>query len=167
MMTIIMILILITINPPAFGQFKPASSPATLTELKGIYLIVKRPALETEQRGLPVGRIDRDIIRQFKRAGIRLFSEQEYERLSRSQNYPIARLELHVVPLEIEGAGAKIYEFTLQAQQLVRLLRKPVLRIWATTWEKRRIASGSGPEAIQKISRELIDQFIQAYLSVN
>ena len=29
------------------------------------------------------------------------------------------------------------------------------------------IASGSGPEAIQKISRELIDQFIQAYLSVN
>ena len=167
MITIIMTLILITINSLAFGQFKPASSPATLTELKGIYLIVKWPALEPEQKGLPAGRIDRDIIRKFQRAGIQLLSEKEYGRLSRTQNYPLARLELHVVPLEIENAGVKIYAFTIQAQQLVRLVRKPVIRIWATTWEKRNIASGSGLETIKKISNELIDQFIQAYLSVN
>ena len=165
---LILILSLYTIHSPAFGQFKPASSPETLAELKGIYLMVNwRADLERKQKGTSPGRIGRDFARQFQRAGIQVFSDKEYERLARTQNYPLARLELHVVPLDIAGARVKIYEITLKAQQLVRLLRKPVIRIWATTWEKRHIASGSGPESVQKNASELIDLFIKTYLSVN
>jgi hypothetical protein len=160
-------LFLLITHTVAYGQFAPASNIDTLKEIKGIYFTVTWQGSEKDQEDFSIGQIEKEVIRRLKQTGVNILPEKEFHRLSRTQRYPLARLDLVILPMEVQEKEIKIYYISLQAVQLVQLLRKPIIKIWAPTWEERAITSGSEQEDIIKTSMDLLERFIHDYRTVN
>ena len=163
--SIVMALALVGLAPFAFAQ-DDAASRATLDGLKAVYVMVDSFGPQIEQEGLTTDQLQSDIGQQLLDAGIKVLPEKEFNRLMQSQNYPLALIRVSAGIIDIKETGAKAYYITFQVQQLVRLIRKPVIKRFATTWEKRGIASGS-PAHVRETVQDLVGQFITVYSSVN
>ena len=122
-----------------------------------------------EERGLTSERIKAGIEQQLQDAGIGMLSEKEFNRLRRSQNYPLCRLELFAHAVEIQDKGVMVFNIVLQVQQVAFLARNPAIRIYAPSWQKGELSYsyGTSVDSVPKVVKTLVDKFIKAFLAAN
>jgi hypothetical protein len=149
---------------PVMAQKEGAS---TLEGLKSIYVDVTAVADQLEAQGLRKDRIKSDTERKLKRAGIPVVSQKEYTRLKRTPRYPLAIIELSLDLADIDNINLRIYTIKVQVKQVVFLARKPVVKIWSTTWERRKIVGAGSLEIINKNLSDALEEFIGDFSSVN
>ena len=140
---------------------------ATLRGIKSIYVQISPINAGIAQEGLTTAKIKRDTERQLERAGIKLLSEKEFLRLKQPRNYPLGRLEVLVTIKDIKQDNGKVYNITVRISQIVFLSRAPVIKLFAPTWESTIFGYSHSLEVISDGVREGVEEFINAYLSVN
>lgn len=139
----------------------------TLRGIKSIYVQILPINARTTQEGLTTAKIQRDTERQLERAGIKLLSEKEFLRLKQPRNYPLGRLEVLVTIKDIKQDNGKVYNITVRISQIVFLSRAPVIKLFAPTWESTILGYSHNPDVISDGVRDGVEEFIDAYLSVN
>ena len=139
----------------------------TLRGIKSIYLQISPLNAGITQEGLTTAKIQRDTERQLLRAGIKLLSEKEFNRLKQPRNYPLGRLEVIVTIKNVKEDNAKIYNITVRISQIVFLSRAPVIKLFAPTWESTIIGYSHNLDVISEGVKDGVEEFINAYHSVN
>ena len=139
----------------------------TLRGIKSIYVKISPINAGVAQEGLSTAKIQRDTERQLEKAGIKLLSEKEFIRLKQPRNYPLGRLEVLVTIKDIRQDQGKVYNITVRISQIVFLSRAPVMKLFAPTWESTIIGYSHNLDVISDVVRDGVEEFINAYLSVN
>jgi len=139
----------------------------TLRGLRSIYVWVAPMNSKIEQEGLTTALIQKDAERQLQREGIKLLSEAEFNRLRRSRNYPLGRLEIIVTVKDIKDGNEKIYNITVRFSQIAFLSRAPVIKLFAPTWEKQTIGYSGDLRNVREGVKAGVEAFISAFMSVN
>ncbi len=139
---------------------------ATLKGLPGVYV----------SRGVCLGRIfseqdkvagfdertfQTDVELKLRLAGIKVLTEEEQ---LATPGMPI--LYLHVNALHKQPGQNHAYSISLGLQQAVRLVRNGALAYGARTWSVNSVGYGDLP-FIRNAVKDYVDQFINAWLSVN
>jgi hypothetical protein len=149
-----------------FAVDNPATR-SSLEGLKGVYLEVPPLPAGAERLGLSGRGIYQDMRRKLERAGVPLLSDSEYSRLRQSERYPLTRLEILVTAYDIEELELVIYYIVVQTRQAMFLARKPVVKLMATTWSREEVGHGVDASIVRDKISSLVDDFIDAYFSVN
>ena len=136
----------------------------SLDGVTGFELIVEELSPEIEQGGLTKSQIEGDIKAQFRKAGIRLLSREE---TNIEPGMPWFYVRIIVVKHQMKRDYA--YSVEVSWRQNVVLARdKEVTVIGAPTWRTRETGISSNlKEDISSATKEHVDAFIKAYLSVN
>jgi hypothetical protein len=139
----------------------------TLRGLRSIYVWVAPMDSKIEQEGLKAAQIRRDTEGQIQREGIKLLPEEEFNRLQRSRNYPLGRLEIIVTIKDIKEGNIKIYNITVRLSQIAFLSRAPVIKLLAPTWERQTIGYSGDLRKVTEGVKAGVEAFISAFMSVN
>lgn len=151
------------------GQYNKLTNnaAATLQGIKSINVQVAPIDVDHEQEGLSQAEILENTKRQLQRAGIKLLSEKEYDRLRAVRNYPLAQLTVAVAVKNTRSDEAKIYSVMVSIRQAVFLSRKPVVQFIGPTWESNTIGYTQDLDVIQEDIKSGVTKFINAYFSAN
>jgi hypothetical protein len=135
------------------------SSRKSLKGISGFYVSVEQLDQAVEKEGLTTNQIRTDIELRLGMAGIKVFTK---EQASQTPGRPLL-----VVDLAIDSKQ-RIYPYALDigVRQMVRLERDPTVTAYATTWSVGS-AGITGLSGIKDTVRDLLDEFINAWLSVN
>ena len=139
----------------------------TLRGLRSIYVRVAPIDLKIEQEGLTTARIRRDTERQLHREEIKILPEEEFNRLRRTRNYPLGRLEIIVTAKDIKEGNEKIYNIIVRFSQIAFLSRAPVIKLFAPTWESQKVGHSGDLSAVTEGVKARVEAFISAFMSVN
>ena len=143
---------------------------AVLGGLKSVYVHVDALHPEIEQKGIAAAQVRKDVEQQLMKAGIRVLSEEEYSRIKISATYPFARLELSITMEEIqidENVSLNVFNIVVRVSQAVFLGRKPAIKMFAPTWERREMNFTNSVADVQQRLRAFVSEFIAAYLAAN
>jgi len=151
----------------ALAADQGSASDATLTGLKSIYLRVlpRDPTLSKEVQ--MIREIEKNTMNQVRRAGLEILDQAKFEKLRFSHSYPMALMALSMQLIDIGDPDKAVLFVDLVISQRVLLPRKPVKRIWAPTWERRIVTVYRDIETINRVSKDIVRDFIEAYSSVN
>jgi hypothetical protein len=131
----------------------------SLKGITGFYVSIENldPAIEKE--GLTTNQIRADVERRLRAAGINVLTK---EQASQAAGRPLLRIDLMI------GNRQGLYPYALDigAHQRVRLERDPAAIVHATTWSVGS-AGIANLSTIQSTVMDRIDEFINAWLSVN
>ncbi|MBW2614590.1 MAG: hypothetical protein JRD02_00225 [Deltaproteobacteria bacterium] len=139
----------------------------TLAGLKSIYLLIEPVDPEVEEKGLTTRQLRSDAEKKLRKAGIKLLSEEEYDRFKSVRSYPLARLEVITDVQEIKDTDLRVYNIIVQIRQVVWLARKPVVNLTGVTWKKQEFGYSRSLNVVRDKVKETVGQFITAYLAVN
>ena len=139
----------------------------TLRGVRSIYVRVAPIDSKIEQEGLTTVQIWRDTERQLQSEAIKLLPEEEFNRLRRTRNYPLGRLEIIVTVTDIKEGNGQIYNIIVRFSQIVFLSRAPVIKLFAPTWESQTIGYSGDLSAVKEGVKTGVEAFISAYMSVN
>ncbi|TET74856.1 MAG: hypothetical protein E3J56_01670 [Candidatus Aminicenantes bacterium] len=166
----ILIMVLFVGRVDAFAKVGVYSemNSETLRGLRSIYVRVAPIDSKIEQEGLTTARIRRDTERQLLQSEeIKILPEEEFNRLRRTRNYPLGRLEIIVTVKDIKEGNEKIYNIIVRFSQIVFLSRAPVIKLFAPTWESQTIGCSGDLNVITESVKAGVEKFISAYTSVN
>jgi hypothetical protein len=158
------------LNLPPLSFAMNRQQPMTLFKgLQFVHVMVAPLDEKTKNRGFDARRLGTETERQLQKAGIKILSTEEYDRVRMSKSYPVVRLEMSVSIEEINLEGLKINvdQIVIKARQSAFLTLNPRISLLATTWERRRINYNSNKEETWQILRKLVDEFIGDYRSAN
>ena len=140
---------------------------ATLSGLKGIYVNIAPIDSNLESEGVTVNRLRDEAESRLKKTGIKALNKDDYDRYSRTQTYQSARLDISVTS-DVGGSETqRIYLVRVQIIQEARLLRKPIIKMSAPTWEALKIAVNPSEGSLIMQIQEALDLFIQDFGSAN
>ena len=139
----------------------------TLRGVRSIYVRVAPIDSKIEQEGLTTAQLRRDTERQLQSEEIKLLPEEEFNRLRRTRNYPLGRLEIIVTVKDIQEGNEKIYNIIVRFSQIVFLSRAPVIKLFAPTWESQTIGYSGDLSVVTEGVKAGVEEFISAYMSVN
>lgn len=152
---------------PSTLGFAQTLEVSALGGLKAIYVNVSDMNKRLQGEGLRPERVKSNTENRLKRAGIPVVSDKEYDRLKRSERYPLAVLEIILNLSDTRDADLRACSILARVRQVVFLARKPVIRFWGSTWEERKIVVGGGLDSIEGALAEAADRFIGAFSSAN
>jgi len=135
----------------------------SLRGLSGVYVVSENPLEEDAIRGgLSQDTIRKEAELKLRLAGIRVLSREEWEKEP-------GRPYLQVWPKVLKGGvlGGYIYHISLEFKQYVSLVRSSSIQVFGTTWSAEHMGYTPELKDIQDKVKDRIDQFINAYLSVN
>ena len=135
----------------------------SLRGLSGVYVVPENPLEEDAIRGgLSQDTIRKEAELKLRLAGIRVLSREEWEKEP-------GRPYLQVWPKVLKGGvlGGYIYHISLEFKQYVSLVRSSSIQVFGTTWSVEHMGYTPELKDIQDKVNGRIDQFINAYLSVN
>jgi hypothetical protein len=135
----------------------------SLRGLSGVYVVPENPLEEDAIRGgLSQDTIRKEAELKLRLAGIRVLSREEWEKEP-------GRPYLQVWPKVLKGGvlGGYIYHISLEFKQYVSLVRSSSIQVFGTTWSAEHMGYTPELKDIQDKVKDRIDQFINAYLSVN
>ena len=137
--------------------------------LKGVYILVEPLSPQTAEKGITAAQLRKDTERQLTKAGIKLLSEREFNNFKLSGSYPLARLDLSVLidQIDVAGTSLNVNFISVRARQQAFLRRRPAIRFFATTWQRRELSYSNEVADVSQGIRELVDEFISAYKSAN
>ena len=139
----------------------------TLRGVRSIYVRVAPIDSKIEQEGLATARILRDTERQLQREEIKILPEEEFNRLRRTRNYPLGRLEVIVTIKDMNKDNEKLYSIIIRFSQIAFLSRAPVIKLFAPTWESQTIGYSGDLSVVTEGVKAGVEKFISAYMSVN
>ena len=165
----ILIMVLFVGSVDAFAKVGVYSemNSETLRGVKSIYVRVAPIDPKIEQEGFTTVQIRRDTERQLQMAKIKLLPEEEFNRLRRTRNYPLGRLEVIVTIKDMNKDNEKIYNIIVRFSQSVFLSRAPVIKLFAPTWESQTIGYSGDLSVVAEGVKARVEEFISAYMSVN
>ncbi len=163
---IFVFLLLIYLTP--FATIAADDSRVMFQGLKSVYVQVNPIDFNTEQKGIVASQLREETEHQLKKAGIKVLSDEEFNRFKISLKYPLARLVLYVSINEIptQDTTIDVSNITVEVQQAAQLGRNATISLFATTWERNQISFGGSAEVQGKI-RAFVAEFINAYTSAN
>jgi hypothetical protein len=104
--------------------------------------------------------------KQLSNAGLKVLGQDEYLRLRRSSNYPLALLEILIGVFTIEEAGdVVVYAGHVRLNQTVCLARKPSLNLLAPTWEFRTFGPTNDLPSLRERFKDIVSKLVQDYKS--
>ena len=164
----IIVLFILTVSfPPVFAEGNENLTDS-LIRIREIYVSVKpidNPIVA--EAGIDESLIKEMAERQLRKAGIRLLSQEEYNRYKMTLRYPLAVLELRLTVHEITGMDAAIAELRVRVMQVAFLSRRPIVQINAPSWEVQEIGIARDPSFLDEALKRNLDQFIDDYFSAN
>ena len=165
----ILIMVLFVGRVDAFAKVGVYSemNSETLRGVKSIYVRIAPIDPKIEQEGFTTAQILRDTERQLQSEGIKLLPEEEFNRLRRTRNYPLGRLEIIVTVKDITEGNGKIYNIIVRFSQIVFLSRAPVIKLFAPTWESQTIGCSGDLSAVTEGVKARVEEFISAYTAAN
>jgi hypothetical protein len=164
---IIAILALIMPDHLVFSQGDDGNI-STLDGIKSIYVLIEPVPREVEKEGLTTRQFRSDAEKKLQKAGIKLLSEEEYDKYKIVRSYPMARLEVITDVQEVKGSeDLRIYNIIVQVRQVVWLGRKPIVNFAGTTWRVQEFGYTRNLNVVRDKVKEAVGQFITAYFSVN
>jgi hypothetical protein len=126
-------------------------------------VVVEDLGPEVERAGLTRTMLQTDAELKLRQAGIRMLTKDEQ---SKESGFPFLYLDARVFQ-----PPSSVWFFAIQIKllQAVQLIRNPAIVAMASTWgEATEGAVGSRmPEKVRSTSKDLVDEFINAYLAVN
>jgi hypothetical protein len=134
-------------------------SRKSLKGISGFYVSVKQLDQAIEKEGLTTSQIRSDVELRLGKAGIKVFTK---EQASQTPGIPLLGVDLAI------GSKQGLYPYALDigARQIVRLERDPTITVYANTWSVGS-AGIAGLSSVRDIVKDLLDEFINAWLSVN
>jgi len=165
----ILIMVLFVGGVDAFAKVGVYSemNSETLRGVRSIYVRVAPIDSKIEQEGLTTAQIQGDTERQLQSEAIKLLPEEEFNRLRRTRNYPLGRLEIIVTVTDIKEGNGQIYNIIVRFSQIVFLSRAPVIKLFAPTWESQTIGYSGDLSVVTGGVKARVEEFISAYMSVN
>ena len=136
---------------------------ASLRGIEGVYVRVEGLTPELEKDGLKEVLILRDVESELRTAGIRTLSKEKWFDMMGSPH-----LYVNINCLKLGETKEYIYSIRIEFRQNVYPEREPILILGATTWSVGGVIGIT--QRIDKIRASLkgrVDEFIEAYLSVN
>jgi hypothetical protein len=139
-------------------------SRQSLKGLRGVCVAVADLRPEVKQAGLTVEMIQTDAELKLRLAGIRVLTADD---CAKEPGQPLLLLNATV-------SGPPPYwrfSVTVALSQMVQLIRDPAIVVPADTWSEVGVnglaPAAAMPDMIRSGSKDLVDKFINAYLSVN
>lgn len=140
----------------AFGQEAPPGPGVnTLKGISGVQVVIEDLSDSAKALGLEKETIQTDVELKLRLAGIRVLSEQE------NNNTP-GSPSLYVNVRVVRSAAAVAVEL----KQSVRLVRNGELAL-GTTWSVGGVGTNLTAESIRRHIQDYLDEFLNAWLSVN
>jgi len=139
---------------------------ATLAGLSGVAVVVEHLDLEVERAGLTESLIQTDAELRLRLAGIQVLGRDE---INKDPGRPLLYLFANIG--FGNAAGPWAYSLSVSVQQRVKLERATQISLLTSTWSVEEVGyniSQSGmADAVRSALKDNVDQFINAYLSVN
>jgi len=146
------------------AQGNSESSRKFLKGLNGVSVQTDLPS-DAVQIGLLESQVRTDVELRLRLAGIKVLTEEE--RLT-TPGDPVLMVDVVLYKMKIPGENYS-YFFDVRLSQWVKLVRDPTAIGPATTWSlgAEGVFSSSGGILIRNQIKDVVDQFVNAYLSVN
>jgi hypothetical protein len=156
-------LTLALIRPDGFA-FAPdnGSTRQTLRSLDGVRVVVAPLKWVVEKNGLTLDQLQKDTELKLRLAGIKVVSSEES---AVTPGKPLLYVNAKV--LKYGSLDRYIFNIKLELSQDVSLVRSPGVETSATTWSTSVTGTSHELSTIRDQLKELVDTFINAYLSVN
>jgi hypothetical protein len=130
-----------------------------LRGLEGVQVIVEEIQPEVERDGLTKAQLKADVERALRMSGIKVLSAEERVQIL---SQPILYLNVNVVKTQ---GSAYVFNVDLSARESGVTLRGGMT--WAPTWEWGYVGITPGLASIRDYVRDMVDRFIDAYLTAN
>jgi len=138
---------------------------ATLKGLKGVWVVIGELDQDAIADGLTKQQLQTDVELRLRKVGIRVVLTQD-----ESRKMPGAPI-LHVsAPMMKSESGLYAYSICAELIQGVALARDTNIFVLGTTWSTQEIGTVGKNKMVQSVRGavgDLVDEFINAYLSVN
>ena len=159
---LIIILTLMMLNSLAFGQHDSKSSRQTLRGIHEIFVLVEPLKPEIDRDGVLTDQLQTETEYKLRLAGIKVCSLQQRTPLTA---YIYINVNTNIVKVKDKYICA--YCAHLELIQPTVLLRDPSISANAATWLYGMTGGISELKDIRTATNDLVDRFINAYLSVN
>jgi hypothetical protein len=136
----------------------------SLRDLTGVYVIMEDLKPDVERDGLNSGELHSDIENRLKEAGIKVLSGRAWRE---EEGRPWLYVYPHVLRREFYARMVYVFSISVEFKQQVSLVRNPSVEVFATTWSKNVVGKTGFPEDIRKNILSALDDFIEAFFSVN
>jgi len=162
----VLMLLLLTIPGPAALAQKQADS-----SLEGLTTIHVRVQFKSDSDGKGSGltpeQLQADAEGLLADAGMKVIPQDEFERLLRSRGYPVALFDLDARITKLSDMDFHIYNLNFKVRQAALLVRKPVVKFLAPTWELNSFGTTDSPPALREKVKQAAIQFIQDFKAEN
>lgn len=160
---IFMVVALVSLGSSVFAQGSDEASRDTLRDLQGIYILVERLRPEIERTGkLTENQLRMGTELKLRKSDIKVLSLKESLRMP-----GMPYLYVYVNVFKSKHRSLYVYNITVALVQAVSLIRAPNVSRLAITWSVSGIGAVRELERIRGRTEGLVDDFIDAYLSVN
>jgi len=160
-------LLSVTVVSPLAGQGDNSSSRQTLAGLTGVYVDVELKTDEAQLSGLTEVQLRTDVELKLREARIKIVA---FEETGDTLGLPSLFVGVSAVPLKTLPDLYAI-SVTVDLFQPIRLVRNPSTVAIGETWNAVGVCGAAGAnhveETVRKAIRDLMDQFINAYLAAN
>jgi hypothetical protein len=148
------------------GLARAADDPTSLRGLRGVYVLVESLQPEVERAGLTKAAIQTDAELKLRFAGIRVLTGTEFAK-EPGRPYLYLNANVNAIP----GKSPWGYSTSVELYQVAQLDRDSSFRLEVSTWREGGGGASASPSTIANRVRsdlkDLVDRFINAYLSVN
>jgi len=136
----------------------------SLRGISSLYVLVENLRHADELRGLTVQDIRRDVELRLRMAGIKVLTEEEML----STMSPYLYVNVIVVPSR-DRPGLVVFAISCELKQMVTVTRDSSITTMAATWDtgEAGLVGSDNTDRIRNHINDLVDEFINAYLSVN
>jgi hypothetical protein len=135
---------------------------ASLAGIKGVGLVVEDLAPDAVQEGFSTQLVQADVEQKLRSSGIKVLSEEE---LLKAPGMPY----LYVNIFTFKDDEQYAYHITLELKQMAALVRKPGIKLSASTW-KTRVGGTVGIKKVielRAVVKDEANQFIAAWKAAN
>jgi hypothetical protein len=135
---------------------------ASLAGIKGIGVVIEDLAPDAAQVGFSTQLVQADVGQKLRSAGIKVLSEDE---LLKTSGMPYLYINIFTFKDDEQFA----YHITLELKQMAALVRKPGIKLSASTW-KTRVGGTVGIKKVTELRavvKDETDQFISAWKAAN
>lgn len=155
------LLVLGLVANPAWAIDTP-NERITLVGLTGVHVVFDDLSDEAERKGLTRARLQAEVERRLRRAGLRVLTPTE---ALGSVGRPTLHLRVSVLSTP-DAADLYVYSVDLSLRQQIRLVRDRAIESYAVTWSENRVVGAVRTDRLGVIGNVLlqkVDEFVTAW----
>lgn len=155
------VLFLVTLNSVVF-PLDDKLSRSSLRGIKGVYVLIEKLSPDTESDRLSTSQLQTDVEQRFREARIKVQTKEAY---LKTPGTPYFYVQVNTM----KNGPIYAYSINIELKQWVLLSRNTKIQVLSPTWSHSMIGT-VGVENLSMLRegvRKEVDQFINAYLSVN